>query len=151
LSAVFSTEVDTCDAILFMISTSASQDFYRRFINPAASDRRLLLIGRTTAVIGGTLGVLLAIWLDTVIGAVTVFYSLLVVTLLVPILGGLYLRRAGSREALAAIAAGVGVLFSVRLGLAGRFLWLDPALAGIVSATFAYSLVLLFRRQSDPV
>ncbi len=38
LSAVFSTEVDTCDAILFMISTSASQDLYRRFINPAASD-----------------------------------------------------------------------------------------------------------------
>jgi len=151
LSAVFSTEVDTCDAILFMISTSASQDLYRRFINPAASDDRLLLIGRTTAVIGGTLGVLLAIWLDTVIGAVTVFYSLLVVTMLVPILGGLWFRRAGSREALAAIATGVGMLFFLRLGLAARFAWLDPALAGIVMAAAAYCLVLVFRRQSDPV
>ncbi len=151
LSAVFSTEVDTCDAILFMISTSASQDLYRRFINPGASDGQLLFIARTTAVIGGTVGVLLAIWLDTVIGAVTVFYSLLVVTMLVPVMGGLFLRRAGSREALAAIATGVGGLFLVRLGLAGRLPWLDPALAGIVLAAFAYSLVLAFRRKSDPV
>jgi SSS family solute:Na+ symporter len=151
LSAVFSTEVDTCDAILFMISTSASQDLYRRFINPGASDGQLLFIARTTAVIGGTVGVLLAIWLDTVIGAVTVFYSLLVVTMLVPVMGGLFLRRAGSREALAAIATGVGGLFLVRLGLAGRLPWLDPALAGIVLAAFAYSLVLAFRRKSDRV
>ena len=33
---------------------------------------------------------LLAIVLETVIGAVTIFYSLLVVTLFVPVLGGLY-------------------------------------------------------------
>ena len=32
LAAVFSTEVDTCDAILFMISTSASKDLYKRFL-----------------------------------------------------------------------------------------------------------------------
>ena len=30
LSAIFSTEVDTCDAILFMIATSASKDLYKR-------------------------------------------------------------------------------------------------------------------------
>ena len=44
LAAVFSTEVDTCDAILFMLSTSASQDLYKRFINPAASDAQLLRV-----------------------------------------------------------------------------------------------------------
>ena len=151
LSAVFSTEVDTSDAILFMISTSASQDLYRRFINPAASDRQLLLVGRSTAVLGGAVGVLLAIVLDTVIGAVTVFYSLLVVTMLVPVLGGLFLPRAGTREALAAIATGVCGLFFVKFGFAGRVPWLDPALAGIVSAAGAYCLVLVFRRKSDPV
>jgi SSS family solute:Na+ symporter len=151
LSAVFSTEVDTSDAILFMISTSASQDLYRRFMNPAASDRQLLLVGRSTAVAGGTVGVLLAIWLDTVIGAVTVFYSLLVVTMLVPVLGGLYVTRAGSREALAAIVTGVVVLFLTQFWLGRMFPWLDPALAGIVAAALAYCLVLVFRRKSDHV
>ena len=151
LAAVFSTEVDTCDAILFMISTSASQDLYRRFINPGATDGRLLLVGRSTAVVGGTVGVILAVFLDTVIGAVTVFYSLLVVTMLVPVLGGLYVPRAGTREALAAIGTGVVTLFLARFELAGAFPWLDPALAGIVAAALAYCLVLAFRRQSDPV
>ena len=44
LAAVFSTEVDTCDAILFMISTSVSQDLYKRFIKPAATDAQLLRV-----------------------------------------------------------------------------------------------------------
>ena len=151
LAAVFSTEVDTCDAILFMISTSASKDLYKRFFNPEASDGQLLRVGRTAAVIGGAAGVLLAIWLDTVIGAVTIFYSLLVVTLLVPVVGGLFVRRAGTREALAAITAGVIALFFARLVLAGTVRWVDPTVAGILAASAAYFLVLAFRRESDPV
>jgi solute:Na+ symporter, SSS family len=151
LSAVFSTEIDTCDAILFMLSSSASQDLYRRFINPGASDRQLLKVGRITAVIAGAVGIGLAIVLSSVIAAVTAFYSLLVVTLLVPVLGGLLIRRAGSAEALAAIVAGVTALLIVRFGLWARSPWLDPTLAGLVTAAAAYTVVLVFRRESDPV
>ena len=45
LAAVFSTEVDTSDAILFMISTSMSKDIYKRHLKPQASDAELLLRG----------------------------------------------------------------------------------------------------------
>ena len=147
LAAVFSTEVDTCDAILFMLSTSASKDLYKRFMNPAASDAQLLRVGRGAAVAGGVVGVLLSIWLQTVIGAITVFYSLLVVTLLVPVLGGLYVRRAGSREALAAVVAGVLTLAVVRFGVAGSYPWMDPALSGIIASAIAYFGVLAFRKR----
>ena len=147
LAAVFSTEVDTCDAILFMLSTSASKDLYKRFMNPAASDAQLLRVGRGAAVAGGVIGVLLSIWLQTVIGAITVFYSLLVVTLLVPVLGGLYVRRAGSREALAAVVAGVLTLAVVRFGVAGSYPWMDPALSGIIASAIAYFGVLAFRHR----
>src|SRR4029079_841851 len=68
LAAVFSTAVDTCDAILFMISSSPSHDVYKRFIIPGASDARLLAVGRRITVVGGIVGVLLAVTLDTVIG-----------------------------------------------------------------------------------
>jgi SSS family solute:Na+ symporter len=140
LAAVFSTEVDTCDAILFMLSSSASKDVYKRFINPGASDRQLLRVGRATAVAGGAIGVALSMVLATVIAAVTVFYSLLVVTLFVPIIGGLYWRRAGATAALAAMGAGVATLFAVRLfGPAGSA-WLNPTLSGIVVAAVAYGL-----------
>ena len=148
LAAVFSTEVDTCDAILFMISTSAAQDLYKRFLAPHASDAQLLRVARLAAVAGGAVGVILAIVLQTVIGALTIFYSLLVVTLFVPILGGLYSRRAAAPEALAAIAAGVVALAVVRFGLAPIYPWLDPTLAGIVSGAIAFATVLMLRRQS---
>ena len=146
LAAVFSTEVDTCDAILFMLSTSASQDLYKRFLRPDATDAQLLRVARLTAAGGGLVGIVLAIVLQTVIGALTIFYSLLVVTLFVPVLGGLFATRAGSREALTAIAFGVGTMFVVRFGLAGAYHGLDPTLAGLVAAGGAFTLVAAVRR-----
>ena len=142
LAAIFSTEVDTSDAILFMISTSASQDLYKRLLNPQATDAQLLRVGRVTAVAGGASGVVLAILLETVIGALTIFYSLLVVTLFVPILGGLYTPGARSPAALAAIGAGVLTMFVVRYGVAAEYGWLDPTLAGVVAAAMAFAIVM---------
>lgn len=141
LSAVFSTEVDTCDAILFMLSTSLSQDIYKRHVNPAASDAQLLRVARLSAVIGGILGVALSIYIPTVAAAVGLFYSILGVTLFVPILAGLYGRRGGAPEALAAIATGLITLAVVRSGIVGRPWWLDPTLTGIVAAAVAFFAV----------
>jgi solute:Na+ symporter, SSS family len=148
LAAVFSTEVDTCDAILFMISTSVSKDLFKRYLRPAASDAELLLVARLAAVAGGILGVALSIFLGTIVSAMTVFYSLLGVSLFVPVLGGLYSRRAGSPEALAAIGAGVATLLVVRFGVAAGQAWLDPTLSGLAAATVAFVVVLLIRKRS---
>lgn len=147
LAAVFSTEVDTCDTILFMISTSASKDVYKRFVAPEASDAQLLRVARLTAFGGGVIGVLLAIWLQTVIGALTIFYSLLVVTLFVPIIGGLYVPRAREGGALAAIAAGVVTLLVVRFGFPGRYAWLDPALTGVTAAGIAFAIAVAAQKR----
>ncbi|HET9363087.1 MAG TPA: hypothetical protein VFO58_25230, partial [Vicinamibacterales bacterium] len=147
LAAVFSTEVDTCDAILFMISTSASKDLYQRYVKPSATDAELLRVARLSAVSGGALGVLLSIYLSTIVQAMTVFYSLLGVSLFVPVLGGLWSRRAGQPEALGAIAAGVVTLLVVRFGFAGRYPWLDPTLAGLAAAGIAFAVMLIARRD----
>ena len=148
LAAVFSTEVDTCDAILFMISTSVSKDLFQRYVRPTASDRQLLRVARLSAVGGGALGVLLSIYSSTIVQAMTVFYSLLGVSLFVPVLGGLYSRRAGQIEALAAIMAGVLTLLVVRFGFAARYPWLDPTLCGLVAAGVAFVGVMISRRST---
>ena len=146
LAAVFSTAVDTCDGILFMLSTSLAQDIYRRHMNPQATDGQLLRVARTIAVAGGIAGVILSIYLSTVIGALRVFYSVLGVSLFVPVLGGLLSRRAGSAEALAAIAAGVATLGV--LGLVGRpYPWVDPTLTGIIASAVAFVAVLQIRQR----
>jgi len=142
MAAVFSTEVDTCDAILFMISTSASKDLYKRHVNPAADDAELLRVARIAAIAGGMLGVVVSIYLATVVSALTIFYSLLSVSLFVPVVGGLY-TRAGSRAAMAAIVAGVLTLLMVQFVIKGTYPWLDPVLCGLVAAAVAYGGVAL--------
>jgi SSS family solute:Na+ symporter len=148
LAAIFSAEVSTCDAILFMLSTSLSQDLYKRFVNPAASDRQVLAVARGAAVGGGGVGVLLAVVIPTVVAALTIFYSLLAVSLFVPVVGGLFARRAGSPEALAAIAAGVLTLLGIRFFLAAQYPWLDPTLTGIIAAAVAFFAVMAIRSPS---
>ena len=146
LAAIFSTEVDTCDAVLFMLSTSLSQDLYKRHINPEASDARLLRVARLAAVGGGAAGVVFSIYLPTVVEGLSIFYALLGVTLLVPVVGGLFVARAGSREALASIAAGVTTWLVVRYGLGGISAWLDPTLLGLAAATLGFGLALALPR-----
>ena len=142
LAAIFSTEVDTCDAVLFMLSTSLSQDLYKRHINPEASDRRLLAVARGAAVAGGAAGVVFSVYLPTVVEGLSIFYSLLGVTLLVPVVGGLFFSRAGSREALTSIIAGVGTWLAVRYGLRGISAWLDPTLLGLAAAALGFGVAL---------
>lgn len=139
LAAVFSTEVDTSDAILFMISTSVSKDLYKRYVRPEAGDRQLLVVARIAAVAGGTLGVLLSIYLSSIVQAMTVFYSLIGVSLFVPVLGGLLSSRAGAAEALAAIAAGIATWLVVRFQVAAAGSWLDPTLLGLVAAGVVFA------------
>ena len=69
LAAVFSAEISASDAVLFMLTTSLSQDLYKRFVHPGASDAQVLLVARWTAVVAAALGVALAIGLASVIDA----------------------------------------------------------------------------------
>ena len=46
LAAVFSAEVSAADAMLFMLTTSLSQDLYKRFVNRAADEQQVLLVAR---------------------------------------------------------------------------------------------------------
>jgi Na+/pantothenate symporter len=70
-----------------------------------------------------------------------VFYSVLGVSLFVPVLGGLLTRRAGPSAALAAIGAGVLTLAVVGLG-PRPYPWLDPTLAGLVVSAVAFAVVM---------
>jgi SSS family solute:Na+ symporter len=82
-----------------------------------------------------------------VIGALSIFYSLLGVSLFVPVVAGLYVRRAGTPEALAAIAGGVVVLMAVRLATDGRgFGAFSPPLLGLIGSAVAAAAAFVLRR-----
>jgi L-aminopeptidase/D-esterase-like protein len=90
LAAVFSAEVSSADAVLFMLATSASRDLYRGFVKRDATEAELLRVARIAAVVGGVCGLGVALVYGSVRAAVSVFYAILTVTLVVPVVGGLY-------------------------------------------------------------
>jgi SSS family solute:Na+ symporter len=107
LAALFAAEISTADAVLFMLATSLSQDLYRTFLRPEASDRELLRMGRLASLGAGTVGVLLAIALPSVVDALKTFYGVMTLVLFVPLMAGVLVPSAGVRAARGAIAGGV--------------------------------------------
>jgi len=146
LAAVFSAEISAADAVMLMLTTSLSRDLYKRFISPAASDAAVLRVARWATLASAVMGVGLAITSASIVTLLTIFYSLLTASLFVPILAGLYIRRAGAPDALAAIGCGLGAMLAVQFTTAGRGAWgVTPALAGMTAAAIGFTVVFAAR------
>lgn len=146
LAAVFSAEVGACEAILFMLSTSLSKDLYKRAINPEATPAQVLTVARVAALVGGTAGMVLAIFIvKSIIDALNVFYSIIGATLLVPVVGGLYVSSAKARDAMTAIVVGMIAYLSIRYGTDGKG-WLNPNLWGLIGSAAGFFVSLALSR-----
>lgn len=107
LAAIFAAEVSTADTVLYMLAGSLTNDLYKRFLHPSLSDRGLLWGSRLASLLCGVLGVLLALRLESIISALTIFYSLMSVSLAAPLVFGLYTRRATQAGALLSSLLGI--------------------------------------------
>jgi SSS family solute:Na+ symporter len=105
-----------------------------------------LRVARIAAIVGSACGIGVALVYGSVRAAVSVFYAILTVTLVVPIVGGLYVPGAGRREGLASILAGVPVLVVTHYLSHGEgYGVISPALAGVMASAAAFGLVRVAR------
>ena len=132
LAAIFSAEVSTCDAVLLMLSSSLTVDFYKSFVNRSVSEASLLRASRISASIAGILGVAVAIEIPSIVSSLTFFYSLVSVALFVPVVAGLYWSRPDARAALGAILTSVPCTLLIYF-LAGEVVlgFMNPFIIGI--------------------
>jgi SSS family solute:Na+ symporter len=138
LAAIFAAELSAADAVLFMLTTSLSKDLYKAHLNPNADDQRLMQIARLVAIGCGALGTLLAMWLETVYAALTIFYTLLTAALFLPMIVGLYSKRVTAKAALVSMIVSVGVTFAVHFVSQQQHYWGIPAVIfGIVAGGLA--------------
>jgi len=145
LAAVFSSEMSAADAVLFMLSTSGARDIYKALFRPNASDRDLLRAARLFAILGGIVGYALTFVFSSVVSALTIFYSIMVVTLFAPILGGLFFPRAGRWAAMAAMIVGVATLLGTHVSTGGAgYGWAAPYFLGLVTSALTYLLLAVF-------
>jgi SSS family solute:Na+ symporter len=149
LAAVFSAEISAADAVLFMLTTSFSQDLYKRFLNPGADDARVLTVARIVTLVSGVLGVTLAWFSENLVETLKIFYALLGVSLFVPVIAGLYIRRSTSDAAMSAIIGGVGGMLVVHGATGGAgFGLLGPAPAGLLTAIVGWTISMVFARAA---
>jgi SSS family solute:Na+ symporter len=146
LAAVFSAEISSADAVLYMLSTSGARDVYRGVLRPQATDADVLRAARIIALAGGAIGFGLAFYYDTILSALEMFYGVLGVTLLAPILGGLFLPRGGRTAAFTAMVVGITVYFVSGALLTGASTWITDSLLGLTSSALAYIGVAARRR-----
>ncbi len=134
LAAIFAAELSAADAVLFMLTTSLSKDLYKAHLNPNADDAMLTRVARGTAIVCGVLGTVLAMGLETVYAALTIFYTLLTAALFLPLVVGLYSKRITANAALAAMIASVSVTFAIHYMSNKAGVWgVPPVMFGIVA------------------
>lgn len=133
LAAIFAAELSAADAVLFMLTTSLSKDLYKAYLQPDADDQQLTRVARAVAVGCGVFGTLLALWLETVYAALTIFYTLLTAALFLPMIAGLYSKRVTARAALASMIGSVVVTFAIHY-VSNRqgYFGIPPVIFGIV-------------------
>jgi SSS family solute:Na+ symporter len=154
LASIFSAELSSTDAILFMLSTSLSVDLYKTFLEPGISEQKLLRVSRITSVAAGVLGIVLAALLQSIIAAVSIFYGLIAVALFVPVIAGLYSRRVLSAAAITSIICAVTVTVAIMRLTQNRGLgFFSPQAIGIATAALimiGFRFVRPGYAQADP-
>ena len=149
MAAVFAAELSAADALLFVLTTSLSKDLYKGYVNPAATGDQLVRVARFSAILCGALAALLAVKLETVYSALSIFYTLLTAALMLPLIVGLYSKKVGANAALTAMFVSVSVTFGVNYFSGGKGYYnLPPAIFGITLGAIALVLVSILTSNS---
>ena len=148
LAAIFAAEVSTADTVLYMLAGSLTNDIYKRFFNPEISDKKLLTFSRIVTIICGVSGIILALRLESIISALTIFYSLMSVSLSAPLVFGLFTKKASNMGAILSALAGVAltlfITFYKNNAVDFGFIKLNASTCGIIFSFIVMSFSLLF-------
>ncbi len=142
--AVIAAVLSTVDSVLLVAGPAFSYDIYYRLINPSASERTRLMVTRGSILILGTIPIILTLFQLSLVQFVVVAYTgILASIVVVPVLVGLYWRRASTVGAIASMAIGFGVCL----------LWyaigqpiINPVVPGVLASAVAMVVVSLATR-----
>ena len=104
--------ISSVNTMIMVVSATLTKDFYKGIIDPAISDKQLLMVGRLLTLMVGLVGLGLAfIVRDIVALSVTALFMLLV--LLPAVMGGFFWKKATAQASFWAILLGFAVAISL--------------------------------------
>lgn len=153
LSAIVAANMSACSN--FMVNTGAlfTKNFFKRYINPDASDKTILWMGRYSGLCLSALGVLFALSIRNVLNGF-LFTETLAAFMGIIFLGGIIWRRANRYGAAAAVIVSVSVYYIVNFITEGDLMlvykW-KPGPFGIamLSGFFIFWLISILTKAED--
>jgi cation/acetate symporter len=134
--------MSTADGLLLAMANTLSHDLYYKIIDPKAETRKRLLTARFLLLLIGAAGALVAsMKLTGILGAVAWAFCFAMSGLFVPLVLGVWWKRANRQGAIAGmvvgLAAGWGYLLAVRGGMT-PWLGLDDLRFGVVGVAASF-------------
>ncbi len=140
LAAYFSAVMSTADSCLMACSGSFLTDLLRIKHEGDLMDKKSLRYSQLATLGLGVLSLIIALLLENVLNAMLFSYAFMVSGLFVPILGGLYWKRATSLGALISMITG-GVVTTTLTLFEINYLGFDPNAYGILAAAVVFVLI----------
>lgn len=107
LSAIMAAIMSTSDSLLMQAGTILSRDIYQRFINPKASEKKAIFVSRICILVGGIVGIVIAIYEPPTVAALVIFsFGVLGNSFLVPYVASVYSKKANHIGTICAMIGG---------------------------------------------
>jgi len=110
MAAILAAVMSTADSLLSAATSHVVKDFYQGVINPNVSDQILLRLSRFTTIGIGFLALITALKVKSIVGLLIYSYDIYTAGIFVPLILGLYWKRATKEGALAGLAGGLVVV-----------------------------------------
>ncbi len=152
MAAIMAAIMSTADSLLLQTGSIAARDLYERFIDPNASERRMVWVSRLMVLAIGAIGYLVALFQPPTVFQVVIFVTSVLGSAFLPAyVCAVWWRKANSPGALASIVAGASAAFLWQfLDLEGAS-GLHPMVAGLLASTTAMVVVSLATQKRHPV
>lgn len=149
LSAILAATMSTCDSQLLVTASAVSEDIYKAFIKPSASDRELIHISRITVVVVSVIAIFIALDPESsIFGLVSYAWAGFGATFGPTVLLSLYWRRMTRKGAVAGIIAGglTTIIWILLKGMGGIF-QIYEIIPGFIVSVIAIVIVSLIDKE----
>jgi SSS family solute:Na+ symporter/sodium/proline symporter len=141
LGGIFAKIISTANNYLFSPASNIIHDIYQRFIDPRASERRVLVVSRLVVVLLGVYALLQAAQFESILRAALYAYTVYGAAVTPAVMAVFFWKRATTAGAIASIA--LGTVVTVGWNLA-KIEWLEavyPALGVSLASLIVVSLL----------
>ncbi len=132
LAGSLSALMSTADSPLLGSSTLVANDIYRRFFAPEVTDEKFLRVTRITTCVLGIGVIMCALWIQDVLKAIDLAYTLLSGSIFAPVFAGFFWKRANATGTL------ISMCVSVAVAIVAMAIWgigsNEPIIFGVASS-----------------